>query len=177
MSNLIPDMGPEKSSDQTCCGGGGGGGEGLSYIPVMGPPQLVEQQAAQPVQKQAARRNSGKPKLAYMLQFPTVMKVMARIMEFGSCKYEDGNWKLGGKPDEEYLSSMLRHLVEFEHAEPYDDDSGCFHLGHAIWNLCALLELNYKDQVIDEEKFKAQCDYWLKKKEEEQNDQSPPSSG
>jgi hypothetical protein len=87
-------------------------------------------------------------------------------MEFGANKYTDGNWKLGGKPDEEYLDSAARHLDLFLSGEIYDQDSGCHHLGHVIWNYCALMELNYKDtSTIDKELFAERMAYWAAKKE------------
>lgn len=100
-----------------------------------------------------------------MRSFPKAMEVVARIMEFGANKYEDGNWKLGDKPDTEYLDSHDRHMQKFLHEGFYDDDSGCAHLGHAIWNLCALLELNYGDTpIMDEKVFYERMKYWAEKK-------------
>ncbi len=115
---------------------------------------------------EALRFNEGKPSLAYILQFANPIKVIARIMELGAIKYDDGNWRKGGKPDREYLDSMMRHLTSWVHGEKYCDDSGCSHLGHAIWNLMALHELNHPDEIIDDEVFKRQCAHWKAKKEE-----------
>jgi hypothetical protein len=114
---------------------------------------------------EALRFNEGKPSLAYILQFANPIKAIARIMEFGATKYADGNWRKGGKPDREYLDSMMRHLTDWVHGEKYDKDSGCSHLGHAIWNLMALHELNHPDEIIDDEVFKRQCAHWKAKKE------------
>ena len=115
---------------------------------------------------EALRFNEGKPSLAYILQFKNPIKAIARIMEFGATKYADGNWRKGGKPDREYLDSMMRHLTDWVHGKKYDKDSGCSHLGHAIWNLMALHELNHPDEIIDDEVFKRQCAFWKAKKEE-----------
>ncbi|MHA2066021.1 MAG: dATP/dGTP diphosphohydrolase domain-containing protein, partial [Candidatus Thorarchaeota archaeon] len=55
--------------------------------------------------------------------------------------------------------------------EVYDQDSGCHHIGHAIWNLCALLELNYEDTpMIDEDLFRQRMKYWADKKQEKADD-------
>lgn len=121
----------------------------------------------------ALRYTEGKPQLAYMLEFGTAMEALARIFEFGACKYNDGNWKLGGKPDREYLNSLMRHLRKWKSGEEFDADSGCSHLGHAVWNLCALLELNYPESIIDEELFKERCAFWLQKKKEADENQPP----
>lgn len=121
----------------------------------------------------ALRFNEGKPKVSYMLQFPVVMEAIGRIMEFGACKYADGNWKKGGKPDQEYLDSGLRHLLLWLDGEQFDKDSGCSHLGHAIWNLSALLQLNHPDEVCDMEPFKKQCEFWLQKRMEREAANEP----
>lgn len=100
--------------------------------------------------------------------FSQALHSIARIKEFGAAKYYDGNWKLGDKPDSEYLDSMDRHLDAFLKGEKFDPDSGCHHLGHAIWNLCALFELNYGcDPVIDETVFNERMEHWKKKKQQE----------
>lgn len=111
----------------------------------------------------ALRFNEEKPKLSYILQFPHVIEALARIMELGGEKYGDGNWKLGGKPDKEYLDSMMRHLQAFMSGETYDQDSGCSHVGHAAWNLCALLELNHPNELYEHEIFNERIKYWREK--------------
>jgi len=92
----------------------------------------------------AKRDNSNKPQLSrFFREFPLCNETLARVMAFGAAKYNEGNWKLGGKPDAEYLDSGMRHLNQFLNGETHDQDSACHHLGHAIWNFCALLEINY----------------------------------
>lgn len=120
---------------------------------------------------EAKRYNAGKPKLGYFARsFHKALEAIARVKEFGANKYEEDNWRLGNKPDSEYLDSMARHLDLFQKGEQYDEDSGCHHLGHAIWNLCALLELNYGDaDMIDEPLFRKQIQYWADKKKELDN--------
>lgn len=113
----------------------------------------------------ALRFNEGKPAMSYILQFPHVIEVIGHIMTLGAAKYGDLNWKKGGKPDKEYLDSMMRHLLAFLERRPLDNDSGCAHLGHAIWNLCALLELNHPDEIVDLERLQEQCAYWTAKRE------------
>lgn len=114
--------------------------------------------------KVAKRFNTGKPMLSYFARsFPKTLEGIARVMELGACKYGDNNWRLGGKPDSEYLDSMTRHLDAFLKGETYDQDSGCHHLAHFCWNACALYELNYQDvPVIDESLFDERMKYWAK---------------
>ena len=123
-------------------------------------------------QKVAARFNTGKPMLSYFRRsFSWALEAVARVKEFGANKYDDDNWRHGGKPDAEYLDSMDRHLNAFLNGEDYDEDSGCHHIGHAIWNLCALMELNYKDTaVINQGAFDHGMALWAKKRQEKTND-------
>ena len=112
----------------------------------------------------AARYNTGKPELGYVLEFPTAIKAFARVKELGAVKYDRGNWRKGGKPDNEYLDACLRHLVSFVEGEYYADDSGCAHLAHAMWNIMALMELNYPGQIIDKEVFDKMMKEWAERK-------------
>lgn len=115
---------------------------------------------------ESKRYNEGKPKLSYFARsFPKAMECVARVKELGAVKYDDGNWRLGNKPDAEYLDSHERHMLAFMHGQFYDEDSGCAHLGHAIWNLCALFELNYgTSPVIDQKVFSERIQYWSQKR-------------
>lgn len=118
---------------------------------------------------EALRYNEGKPMMSYFMRsFPKMAEAVARVKEFGANKYDDGNWRLGNKPDKEYWDSLFRHLNYHFAGELYDNDSGCLHLGHAVWNLCALLELNHPDlPVIDEKVFRERMEFWKAKKEME----------
>lgn len=108
----------------------------------------------------AARMNEGKPELSYLLHFPTAIEGFARVKMLGAAKYERGNWKKGGKPDNEYLDACLRHLTAFVSGEMFAPDSGCAHLAHAAWNLFALMELNYPGVTHDPERFEEMIKYW-----------------
>jgi len=93
---------------------------------------------------EALRYNDTKPELHRVMDFGSALEKVAKVMEMGAIKYEDGNWLQGGKPDAEYLDSALRHILAFQDLgqEEYDTDSGCHHLAHAAWNMLALLRLN-----------------------------------
>lgn len=115
---------------------------------------------------EAMRYNEGKPMMSYFMRsFPKMAEGVARVKEFGANKYGDNNWRRGNKPDKEYWDSLFRHLNYHFQGEVYDEDSGCLHLAHAVWNLSALLELNYQDlPVMDEEVFYERKAYWKAKK-------------
>jgi hypothetical protein len=126
---------------------------------------------------EALRYNEGKPMLSYFMRsFPKMVEAVARVKEFGANKYDDDNWRLGNKPDKEYWDSLFRHLNYHFKGELYDDDSGCLHIAHAVWNLCALLELNHQDlPVIDEKVFTERMKYWANKKKTTMTDEETQS--
>lgn len=113
---------------------------------------------------EALRMNNGKPQLGYLLQFPTAIQAFARVKELGAAKYEKGNWKKGGKPDDEYIDAAMRHMMAFVEGEKIAEDSGCLHLAHAAWNLFALMELNYPGEVYDKTLFDQMMEFWKVKR-------------
>jgi hypothetical protein len=98
--------------------------------------------------KKAERKNTGKPPLANVLQFGRALDFLAEHMQAGREKYPDvdglPNWKLGGKPDVEYLDSATRHLVALANGEEYDSETRTHHAAAVAWNMLALLENNRK---------------------------------
>ena len=99
---------------------------------------------------EALRDNNGKPELSQILFFDTALDHLAMVMSQGRYKYKDSepgvpNWTVGGKPDEEYLDSAVRHLRALIKGEFYDDDLGTAHAAHVVWNLLALLANNYPE--------------------------------
>lgn len=90
----------------------------------------------------ALRDNKGKDELSYLLSIPEAQKALAHVFRQGAKKYTRDNWKLGGKPDAEYLDALQRHLLKHVNEGPFDPETGALHLAHAVWNLVALIELN-----------------------------------
>lgn len=122
---------------------------------------------------QAKRDNKTKPKMGFFFRsFPRTTELLGRVMHYGECKYGLNNWDKGGKPDEEYLDCSARHLAKYlrEDLSSYDSESKCHHLGHAIWNLCALYELNVardrgRSPIESEASYFAECEKALDKRE------------
>ena len=103
----------------------------------------------------AERDNAGKPELHYILTMPRTMEALSAVLTEGAKKYEYLNYLKGGKPDQEYWDSALRHLrdagryiVSQDQKDLYDKETGCHHVAHAIWNLAMLLDLNWTDLPI-----------------------------
>lgn len=115
--------------------------------------------------KKALRMNEGKPELDFLLDFPLAMEALARVMELGAVKYARDNWKLGGKPDSEYLAAALRHMMSHRKGELFADDSGGLHIAHALWNMAALIELNIQ-RTHDPELFAEMLAKWTAARED-----------
>jgi len=104
----------------------------------------------------AMRHNSGKPSMHYILFFPRVTELLARIFEGGEHKYDYGNWRKGGRPNKEYMDCHMRHLFELDgNGEMFDKDFCTHHIGHAIWNLMVRFELGDDPIVSSMEDFRA----------------------
>jgi len=90
------------------------------------------------------RDNKGKAKLSFLLDFPKATESLCRVMEFGASKYAMNDWKSGG--DVRGLEdSLLRHLHKYHNKEDLDEESGESHLGHALFNLMAIIESKNED--------------------------------
>lgn len=104
----------------------------------------------------AMRFNSGKPFMHYILFFPRVAELLARIFEGGEHKYDYGNWRKGKRPDKEYMDCHMRHLFKLDgQGEMFDEDFCTHHIGHAIWNLMVRFELGNDPIVSSMEDFNA----------------------
>jgi len=98
----------------------------------------------------ASRDNASKAPIDEVDWFLPALEEVSRVMQKGREKYPDDspgipNWTLGGKPDAEYLGAARRHMAKYKRGEIYDQEFGTHHLAHAVWNLLALLTLNWDD--------------------------------
>jgi len=119
-----------------------------------------------PPEKKALRSNSGKPLMHYILHYPRTIELIARILECGEHKYEYMNWKLGNNSDASYVDACLRHLTKWMAGEEFDLEYKTHHIGHAIWNLMTLFELNGHEILESKEGFDAAIVKLDKMKEE-----------
>lgn len=104
----------------------------------------------------ALRFNAGKTELSYMLEMPNAMREFADRCAFGAKKYDRLNWKKG-LYHYELVDAALRHLTEFMNGDYIDNDDLRFmiendidpddykltHLSGALWNIAALIEMQY----------------------------------
>lgn len=91
---------------------------------------------------QALRYNQGKPRLDMVLSFGSALEKLAAVMEQGAIKYEEDNWLLGGKPDNEYIAAAMRHLEAVKNGREFDEDLGVHAMAQVAWNALAFLRLN-----------------------------------
>ena len=96
-------------------------------------------------ENKATRHNEGKPRIG--LVPPELMVEVAKVLTFGAKKYDDNNWKKG-LPDENCLSSCLRHITSYMAGEEFDSESGLPHLAHAACNLGFMKHFNYLTEKV-----------------------------
>jgi hypothetical protein len=87
----------------------------------------------------ADRFNEGKPQLSYMLDAPKAMIGLARVFEAGAKKYSRDNWKKGLERNE-LIDCLMRHLIKAQAGQVNDEETGCNHLNHVLWNALVLAE-------------------------------------
>ena len=66
---------------------------------------------------------------------------IAKVMEYGSSKYEEHNWRRG-MPWTKPYSCAQRHLLKWFEGEELDEESGLNHLYHVMANIAMLIEYN-----------------------------------
>lgn len=101
----------------------------------------------------AIKKDDNKPMMT--LLSPFALEEMAKVLTFGSTKYDDNNWRKGLKYTR-ILSAVMRHLTAYQKGEPLDPESGLSHLAHAACGLMMLIE--YEKTNTGENDL-----YWQKK--------------
>ena len=73
---------------------------------------------------------------------------LARVTEYGAKKYAPLDWHLGQSVST-LLGCLGRHLMKGEAFgwDHPDEESGCSHLAHAIWNVMALLHFEAEGRM------------------------------
>ncbi len=113
-----------------------------------------EQHVPAMVAKPAMRFNKGKMDWTYLFEFPKALGCWVKVCIFGEFKYGRLNFKSGGKDDLEYWKCLMRHVQKAYEARfnpdvsELDGDSKLHHLGHAVWNAVALMELNRSEDDL-----------------------------
>ena len=100
----------------------------------------------------SVKRDGGKPRLS--LVSPIAITNIARVLEFGSTKYGDNNWRKTGLNYQRLIDATLRHLSAYNCGEDCDEESGLSHISHALCNLMMLSEeIETHPELDDRYKF------------------------
>ena len=97
-------------------------------------------------EEQALRYNDGK--LRWSLIDRESLEEMVKVLEIGSEKYDDHNWKKG-LPFTEVSESLLRHMFAFMKGEDNDKESGKLHLAHVMCNAMFLIYMHREKPEFD----------------------------
>lgn len=68
---------------------------------------------------------------------PEAMEELAKVLTFGSLKYEDNNWQKVDK--KRYDAALMRHYIEYKKGNKVDEESGLDHLSHLLCNVAFLI--------------------------------------
>lgn len=95
-------------------------------------------------------RKSDGGKLEWSLLDLSLLKPVVYRYTQGKYKYSAYNWQKVDNARERYFNAAMRHLVEYQAGNRYDDDPRFAeypsHLGAAIWNLITLLWFEREDE-------------------------------
>lgn len=118
-----------------------------------GPPSVtVELQESDPNGKSAhelgSKLDAGKCAAGVLHDFAHALQAVANVGDFGMRKYTRGGWQAVPNGAERYFDAMWRHILKARHEE-VDPDSKLPHLDHALWNLCAVIELRERAKAVE----------------------------
>ena len=67
------------------------------------------------------------------------LEEIAKVLSFGSRKYDDDNWRKVPNLRRRYFGAALRHVTAWRLGEITDPETGLHHLAHAACNLLFVL--------------------------------------
>lgn len=110
---------------------------------VVSPKRVIEHDpSGLPLSAPGAKADAGKVLGGLLLDFAHALEIVAEVGTHGAGKYSRGGWLKVQDAQQRYLDAAMRHLLKLGKGEQNDKDSGLPHLGHAAWNLLAIIELN-----------------------------------
>lgn len=91
------------------------------------------------------KHDQGKPRTDLLP--PKALLAMARVLAYGAQKYDDENWRQGGKASiPRYVAACLRHVLAHMSGELVDEETGESHLAHAMTCLGFVIELELETE-------------------------------
>ena len=111
---------------------------------LMEPLTKTEKEYYEDSMKKGVKLDSGKLEYAkYLAHFPNAIKNLIEVATYGGEKYKETgtNWRVVDNAKKRYTEAMMRHILAYIFGEEIDKESGHHHLSHALWNICAVIEL------------------------------------
>jgi len=97
-----------------------------------------------------AKRNDKKDNKPGLHLLPTLpLEEIAKVLDFGTKKYGEENWRLG-LPWKRCMGSCLRHIFAWMRSEDLDSESNLHHLAHAGCNILFILEWIFQNKGEDD---------------------------
>lgn len=102
---------------------------------------MSEEVAASQTATSGGRKFDG-GKVRYELLPPFALEDVAKVLTYGSVKYEDENWRVVPEALRRYRGALMRHIEEYRKGNIFDDETGLPHMAHAICCAMFILELD-----------------------------------
>lgn len=124
----------------------------MTDIKISSENQLVEPLVWEPSEGSTSstgslRYNNGKDPMH--LVPVSAIRAMAKVLDYGTKKYDARNWEKGNDYSVPY-SSLMRHLMSFWDGEDIDPESGLPHTYHILMNAAMLVEYSEKFDNLDD---------------------------
>jgi len=96
--------------------------------------------------KEGMKYDKGKRRFSL---FPTqTLYAVLDVLEYGARKYSENNWRKVPDARARYFDAALRHLHAWWVGEAFDEESGHYHLSHAICCLVFLLSFDLENERL-----------------------------
>jgi hypothetical protein len=102
---------------------------------------MTQEVAASQTATSGGRKYDG-GKVRYELLPPFAIEDVAKVLTYGSVKYEDDNWRIVPDAVRRYKGALMRHVEEYRKGNVFDDETGLPHMAHAICCAMFILELD-----------------------------------
>jgi len=99
------------------------------------------------------KHDGDKTRLSLVMDgFARALEEVGKVGTFGAKKYSDNGWMTVPNGKARYKDALLRHWQKDAIGEVFDSDSNLRHAAHLAWNALAYLELQLREEMIDEDK-------------------------
>ena len=90
----------------------------------------------------------------YDLLPPDALEEIAKVLTWGSFKYDDENWRKVPDAKRRYFAASQRHSWKYKRGEQLDDEHSLHHLAASITNLMFILQLELEELDTPERQAK-----------------------